>query len=181
VTLSADAGPALHPEVCLLQTAWNDIDNALDDMSEADVLRQISNGSSIAWTLAHVTHGVDSWFNVRFQGMQPHQLYAGGRFLFGGDGRATDWDTIRTGVNEVRKRAMPWLLDSATDFDLIVPYEGSYLPFRRHGMQLRAAVLQNAFHHVFHLGEIVTKREWLGYSTDRFPGDYTVAILRGSD
>jgi hypothetical protein len=139
------------------------------------------HGSSIAWTLAHVTHGVDSWFNVRFQGMQPHQLYAGGRFLFGGDGRATDWDTIRTGVNEVRKRAMPWLLDSATDFDLIVPYAGSYLPFRRHGMQLRAAVLQNAFHHVFHLGEIVTKREWLGYSTDRFPGDYTVAILRGSD
>ena len=175
------AGLATHWEVGLLHTAWNDIDSALGDMSEADLLRQISNGSSIAWTLAHVTHGIDSWINVRFQGIQPHPLYAGGLFLFGGDGRATDWDTIRAGVNDVRQRAMPWLMDSATDFDLVVPYDGLFQPFRKHGMQLRAAVLQNAFLHVFHLGEIVTKREWLGYSTDEFPGDYTRALLQEAD
>ena len=78
-------------------------------------------------------------------------------------------------------RALPFLLDGATNPDQFVPYDGSFQPFRKHGMQLRAAILQNTVHHIFHLGEIVTKRERLGYSTDQFPGDYTAALLQEAD
>jgi hypothetical protein len=170
--LSDNAGPALQWEVRLLQTAWNDIDRAIADVRHEDLTRQIRGGSSFAWTLGHITHGIDSWINVRFLKQDPHPLYEDGRFLFGGDGRADDWSDIRNAVTEIRERALPFLLDGATDLDQFVPYDGSFQPFRRHGMQLRAAILQNTVHHIFHLGEIVTKREWMGYDTGSFPGSF---------
>lgn len=159
-------------QVHLLLKAWDEIDRALADVAPNDLTRQIEGGSSFAWTLAHVTHGVDSWINGRFLGLPPHAIYAGGGFLFGGDGRAENVNAIRVAVDEIRASARPFLLHTSTDFDRVEPYDGSFLPFREHGIQLSQAVLQNAVHHIFHLGEIVAKRGLMGYETDSFPGSF---------
>jgi len=157
-------------EVGLLFSAWADLDEALADVTPQDMLRQINAGSSFAWTLAHVTHPVDSWINVRFQGLPPQPLLHDLHFRVGGDGQAADWEAIRTAVAEVRSRARPYL-EAITERDLarVLPYEGGFAAFREHGIQLRVAVLQNAAHHFLHLGEIVTLRPALGYDGGYFP------------
>lgn len=159
-------------EVDLLLASWADIDGALADVARDDLVRQVNGGSSFAWTLAHVTHGIDSWINRRFQHMDLHPLYDEGRFLFGGDGTADDWENIRQAVDEIRERALPFLTDPKIDLDLRVPYDGSMAAFRERGIGLRPAILQNAVHHTFHVGEIVSKREWMGYDTGSFPGSF---------
>ena len=154
----------------LLFSAWTDLDEAVADVTPEDMLRRIDGGSSFAWTLAHVSHAVDSWINARFQGLPPQPLVHELRFRVGGDGQAEDWEAIQAAVAEVRDRARPYL-SSVTESDLarILPYEGGYAAFREHGIQLRVAVLQNAAHHYLHLGEIVTRRPALGYDGGYFP------------
>ena len=164
-------------EVAMLVSAWRDLDRAVEDVSMADMLRQYAGGSSFAWTVAHVTHGVDSWINGRFQGHPPQPLIAKPRFRMGGDGRAGRLVAIQAAVADVRERAHAFLADLApAELDRVVPYDGAYLPFRERGIHLRTAIVQNALHHTFHLGEIVAKRELLGYSTADFPGPVTAAI-----
>lgn len=51
------------------------------------------------------------------------------------------------------------------------------MPFRETGINLRAAILQCAVHHIFHLGEIVAKRELMGYDTGSFPGSFDAALV----
>lgn len=51
------------------------------------------------------------------------------------------------------------------------------MPFRKTGINLRAAILQCAVHHIFHLGEIVAKRELMGYDTGSFPGSFGAALV----
>jgi hypothetical protein len=161
----------------MLFAAWSDLDRALADVTPADAVCQVNGGSSMAWTLAHVTNGVDSWINVRFQGRAPHPLFPHPRFRFGGDGSADEWDEIRAGVEDVRSNVRHYLLTrSDADLDLVLPYDGSYPPFRERGIQLRLAILQNGAHHYVHLGEIVTKREWLGYDTGSFPGSLVASL-----
>lgn len=165
-------------EVGLLVTAWTDIDRALEGVALDDLTRQLDGGSSFAWTLAHVTHGIDSWINGRFQRLQPHPIYAGGRFRFGTDGAASDWQAIRQATEEVRERALTYLSSDAANLDAVMPYDGAYPPFREHGIQLRPAIIQNAIHHVYHLGEIATKRELMGYETPTFPTTYLGLLSR---
>jgi hypothetical protein len=158
-------------EVELLLVAWSDLDRALTGVSDTDAVHQIDGGSSFAWTLAHVTNGVDSWINVRFLGMPPHPLISHPRFRMGGDGSADNWQVIREAVNEVRAPARAFLLRcTAIDLDRTIPYDGSYPLFREYGLNLRLAILQNAMHHTFHLGEIAAKRQLLGYEPGYFPG-----------
>lgn len=169
--------PASMP-VTLLLTAWDDLDRAVADVSEADMLRQIDGGSCFAWTIAHVTYGVDSWINRRFQKIPLNPVVMDPRFNFGGDGRADDWPTIRDAVAEVRASLRPYLLNlTDADLDLTVPYDGSYAAFRERGINLRVAIIQNAIHHVFHLGEIVAKRELMGYDPGSFPGAFGAALM----
>jgi hypothetical protein len=157
-------------EAGMLFSAWADLDEAVADVTPEDMLRRIDGGSSFAWTLAHVTHAVDSWINVRFQGLSPQQLVHELHFRVGGDGQAEDWGAIQAAVAEVRSRARPHL-EAVSEGDLarVLPYEGGYAAFREHGIQLRVAVLQNAAHHFLHLGEIVTRRSALGYDGGYFP------------
>jgi hypothetical protein len=164
--------------VTLLLTAWDDLDRAIDDVSDGDMLRQIDGGSCFAWTIAHVTYGVDSWINRRFQKIPLNPVVMDPRFNFGGDGSADDWTTIRAAVAEVRDSLRPYLLDlTDADLDLTVPYDGSYAAFRERGINLRVAIVQNAIHHVFHLGEIVAKRELMGYNAGSFPGAFGAALM----
>jgi hypothetical protein len=164
--------------VTLLLTAWDDLDRAVEDVSDADMLRQIDGGSCFAWTIAHVTYGVDSWINRRFQTIPLNPVVMDPRFNFGGDGSADDWPTIRAAVAEVRDSLRPYLLGlTDADLDLTVPYDGSYAAFRERGINLRVAIVQNAIHHVFHLGEIVAKRELMGYGVGSFPGAFGAALM----
>lgn len=171
----------MHPPslaVTLLLTAWDDLDRALADVSETDMLRQIDGGSCFAWTIAHVTYGVDSWINRRFQNMELDPVLSDPRYNYGGDGSAEDWPTIRAAVTDARDRLRPFLRNLAeSDLDLTLPYDGSYAPFHERGINLRVAIVQNAIHHVFHLGEIVAKRELMGYDTGSFPGAFGAALM----
>lgn len=165
--------------VILLRTAWDDLDRAIADVSDADMLRQIDCGSCFAWTVAHVTYGIDSWINKRFQQMSINSVIGNPRFNYCGDGAADDWPAIRDAVADVRYRLRPYLLSlTDADLDLTLPYDGSYAPFQEHGINLRVAIVQNAIHHVFHLGEIVAKRELMGYDVGSFPGAFGAALMR---
>lgn len=165
--------------VSLLLTAWDDLDRAVADVSEADMLRQIDDGSCFAWTLAHVTYGVDSWINRRFQEMPLNPVLSNPRFNYGGDGRADDWPSIRAAVIDARDRLRPFLLNlTDADLDGNRPYDGGHSAFLARGsINLRVAIVQNAIHHVFHLGEIVTKRELMGYDAGDFPGAFSEALM----
>ena len=163
----------------LLLTAWDDLDRAIADISEADMLRQIEGGSCFAWTLAHVTYGVDSWINRRFQQMPHNPILSNPRFNYGGDGGAEDWPAIRAAVADIRDRLRPFLLNlTDADLDENRPYDGGHPAFLECGyINLRVAIIQNAIHHVFHLGEIVAKRELMGYEAGDFPGAFGAALL----
>ena len=65
--------------------AWTDFDRVLDGIDAAAATQRAEDGagSSLAWTLAHVTELVDSWINVRFQGFDGHPLIGQPQFRAG--------------------------------------------------------------------------------------------------
>lgn len=89
----------------------------------------------------------------------------------GSAGVADDWDLTRAGALEVRGAARP-LLESVTDVDLDrwVPYSGSLLALREHGLTLRYALLRVAAHHYFHIGVIACQRDRAGEQVGDYPG-----------
>ncbi|MCO5176738.1 MAG: DinB family protein [Thermomicrobiales bacterium] len=110
--------------------------------------------------------------------MELDPLLSTPRFGIGGDGVVDDWPTVRDAVVGVRERLRPFLLGiSEADLDLTLPYDGSYAPFRAGGINLRVAIVQCAIHHVFHLGEIVAKRELMGYEAGSYPGAFGAALV----
>jgi uncharacterized damage-inducible protein DinB len=156
--------------VQLLFAAWKDLDTALRPITTEQAVAQLAGGSSFAWTLGHVTYEVDAWINVRFQGLPPHPIGSDHRFRVGGTGAANNWSEIQQATHEVRSTARNFLSEcSDVDLQRVIPYDGSYGPFRANGMQLRAAVLQIARHHTYHLGEIVTKLDLIGVAHAEFP------------
>src|SRR3990172_2584467 len=108
--------------VGLLFEAWNDFDRALAGLDDAQAVRS-ADGSSFAWTAAHVANQVDAWINVRFAGRPPHALIGETRFRVGGSGAADGWPGIRAAVAEVRRAARAYLEPlSDADLDLAIPY-----------------------------------------------------------
>lgn len=143
--------------------AWDDLDRALAGLGPAELLEPWEGGSAFAWTYGHAANSIDAWINVRFAGNAPHPIVGAADFRIGGSGRAEDWPAIERGVREVRARARAYLHELAdADLDLVIPYDGSYAPARRHGLSLRLAILIGTAHHYYHIGEIATKRERLG-------------------
>lgn len=162
----------------LLLDAFDDLDRVLKNLSPEDVVRHV-DGSSFAWTHAHLANQVDTWTNVRIQGLDPHPLISQQRFRFGGPGEADDWDNIQTGVAEVRVAATAYL-DGVTDADLnrVHPYEGSFEALKDTGITLRYALSRTIAHHYFHIGEIASKRDRLGHSVGDYPGLLSHSIPR---
>ena len=154
----------------LLLDAFDDLDRVLHNLSPADAVRHV-DGSSFAWTHAHIANTIDTWLNIRFQKLEPHPLIGQQRFRFGGTGEAEDWDEIQTGVIEVRESARSYL-DRATeaDLDVVHPYDGSMDYLKETGITLRYALSKFITHHYFHIGEIATKRDRLGHSVGDYPG-----------
>ena len=157
--------------VGLLFEAWKDMDRVLADLGPAEAVQPLGEGSSAAWTAAHVTNQVDAWINVRFQRLTPHGLIAQDRFRAGGSGAADDWRAVQAGVGEVRDAARKYLEGlSESDLELVIPYDGSFAQLREAGLGLRHALLRICAHHYFHIGEIATKRGRLGQDVGDYPG-----------
>ncbi|MPZ50042.1 MAG: DUF664 domain-containing protein [Dehalococcoidia bacterium] len=152
-----------EPLVRYLYQAWSDLDQALDGLSAAEATTVYDDGSSVAWTVGHITNQIDSWLNSRFQGLPPHPLMSSDRFRTGGDGTFEDWPTMMASVNDVRALAHAYLDGlTASNLDLVIPYTGSLAYLRGSGLPLRYAILRIASHHFIHIGEIVTVRSRMG-------------------
>ncbi len=162
----------------LLFDAFDDLDRVLRDLSPEDAVRH-ADGSSFAWTVAHIANQIDALTNVRIQRLEPHPLIGQQRFRFGGTGEAENWDAIQTGVAEVRATAVAYL-DRVTEADLnrVHTYEGSMEYVRETGITLRYVLSRTITHHYFHVGEIASKRDRLGHSVGDYPGILSHSIPR---
>jgi DinB superfamily len=155
----------------LVLEAWEDLDRVLVGLTVERATRQVDGQSSMAWTLGHVCQQVDSWINVNFLRLPPHPVINRDGFRMGSAGLADDWDLTLAGALEVRGAATAFL-ESLTDPDLdsVVPYSGSFVPLREHGLSLRYALLRIAAHHYFHIGVIACQRDRAGDQVGDYPG-----------
>ena len=148
--------------------SWANLDSSVSGLTLEEATECHGGGSSIAWTVGHITHQVDAWVNMRFQGLPPHPFISKQNFRTGGNGEEEDWPMVQAAVMEVRKIARQ-LLDSEPDLDRVIPYDGS-IPFLRSiGLPLRYALMRTIAHHYIHIGEITTIRSRLGHMIDAGP------------
>ena len=127
-----------HALALLLYESWNLLDEATEGLTVEEATTRHDGGSSIAWTIGHVTTMVDSWINVNFQGLSPHPIIGGRQFHVGGTGEWGDWAGILATTDEVRRQARLYL-DSEPPVDQVIPYNGSiqFPPGDRAATELR--------------------------------------------
>jgi len=167
---------AVDRQVGLLYEAWADFDRVISGLDPFTATRSLEPGSSIAWSVAHVTAHLDNWINVRFAAIAPNRLISEERFrLYGEAVSQREWEPILTSVQEVRWEARRYL-DASPTMDTLIPYTGSIDTLRQTGITLRYAILRMAVHHYFHIGEISTKRDRLGHSVGDYPGALSECI-----
>lgn len=157
------------PDILILALfqAWADLDHAIVGLEPAQALTRAHGGSSIAWTVGHITQQVDSWFNVRFQGQPPHPVISRPDFHTGGSGMAADWPAVLDGVRTVQATARRYLAaEPGPDLGRVVPYDGGVRFLHATGLSLRYAVVSIAAHHWQHVGEIMTVRALLGHAIE---------------
>ncbi len=147
--------------VLFIYESWKNLDGSVEGLNREEATTQHGGGSSIAWTIGHVTNMVDSWINVNFQGLAPHPFISGHRFRAGGTGECCDWEEVLAATHEICKRARKYL-DSGPPIDQVIPYNGSVAFLRETGLRLSYALMRISAHHFIHAGEIVTVRSRLG-------------------
>jgi len=159
--------------VLMLFEAWKDMDRVVMGLSAQDAGVQIEGGSAFSWTVAHVTNQLDSYINVRFQGLAAHPLIGDTAFRFGGPGAPADWTAVQVGVEEVREQARAYLARlPEDDLERSIPYDGTLAVLQRAGrLSLRYTLTRIVLHHYYHIGEIATKRVLLGHEVGDYPGD----------
>ncbi len=163
--------------VGLVFDSWDDLDRVLDGVTAKEATTQRDGQSTFAWTLGHVTELVDRWINVNYLGRTPHPLIASDRWRKGTDGRADDWNAIRSGTDEVRAAARDGLRELSDDqLEATFPYTGSMERFRESGLILRYALSRIVSHNYFHIGVIACQRDMLGHSVGDYPGELERAI-----
>ena len=54
--------------VLFLYESWKYLDESVEGLTREEATTRHYGGSSIAWTIGHVTTMVDSWINANFQG-----------------------------------------------------------------------------------------------------------------
>ena len=155
--------------VLFLYESWKYLGESVEGLTREEATTRHDGGSSIAWTIGHVTTMVDSWINTNFQGLPPHPFISGHRFRIGGTGECDDWEEVLSATDEVRRRARAYL-DSGPPIDNIIPYGGSIEFLQETGLRLSYALLRTAAHHFIHGSGIVTVRSRLGHDTDRLSG-----------
>jgi len=156
--------------ILFMYESWAQLDLAVDGLTPSEANARHEGASRIAWTLGHVTNMVDSWVNMRFQGLPPHPLIGHARFRAGASGEAPDWQRVLEGVAEVRQAARR-LLDAEPppDLERRISYEGSIPALRSSGLTLRYALMRISAHHFMHAGEIATIRARLGHKMHESP------------
>lgn len=147
----------------LLNEAMNDLRLAIEGLPEDLATARQDGASSIAWTAAHVTQGLDSLVLYRFAGRQRDPLLSDAALGAGGTGTVTDWPALRAKIAEIQVIARNYLA-TLTDADLAraVPYDGSIASLRPTGINLEYALLRVAAHHFTHAGEIAALRSAMG-------------------
>jgi hypothetical protein len=163
--------------VLLMYQSWADLDHAVEGLTLEETTFQYDGGSSISWTLGHVTNMVDSWLNVRFQGLPAHSVTSDLRFRTGGSGEAKDWPVVLAGTRAVREEVCHFL-DSqpAPSLERTVAYDGSIEFLHATGLQLGYALMRIAAHHFIHAGEIATVRSRMGKPVPDRP-DWSRSLL----
>lgn len=163
--------------IALMYESWAQVDRTGEGLTLQEATTRHDGGSSIAWTVGHVTHMVDSWLNVRFQHLPPHPFISHPNFRTGGSGEERDWPMVLAAVKEVREAARRFL-DSEQELKLarLIPYDGSIPFLRSAGLPLSYAVMRIAAHHFMHAGEIITIRSRLGHVLDEGP-DWGQALV----
>jgi hypothetical protein len=163
---------AASPIVGLVFDAWLDLDRVLERLSDEDAVHKVDGGSSFAWTLGHLTNQLDTWVNVRLQGVAPHPLFVDPAWRMGGSGAASNWDEIRRAAEEVRGSARRFLeaLDE-TALSRESPYAGALEALKGKNVSVRYTLQRIAVHTYFHIGEIASVRSRrLGHSVGDYPG-----------
>ena len=155
--------------VLFLYESWKYLDESVEGLTREEATTRHYGGSSIAWTIGHVTTMVDSWINANFQGLPSHPFISGNRFRNGGTGECDEWEQVLSATYEVRRKARTYL-DSGPPTDNVIPYAGSIELLRETGLRLSYALMRIAAHHFIHGGEIVTIRSRLGHDTDSLEG-----------
>ena len=151
----------------LLFQSWEDLDHAIEGLSASEAEARHQGLSPVSWTVGHVSQQVDSWFNVRFAGGQPHPLLGDAMFRTGASGDAPAWETVLAAVADVSEAARRFLDTVGTeDLERVVPYTGGIEYLRPVGLKLSYALMRTATHHFLHGGEIVTVRSLIGRSAD---------------
>ena len=167
--------------VHLIYQSWLDLDQATEELSSSDTESRHLELSRIAWTVGHVTQQVDSWFNVRFQGIERHPVIGSETFHTGASGDSPPWSEVSQAIDEVRQRARVFL-EQVSDADMtrIVPYDGGIDYLRETGLRLDYALMRTSAHHFLHTGEILTIRSLLQKPTsDSWP--WGIAFLAPVD
>jgi hypothetical protein len=150
--------------VALMYESWGSLDRYVSGLTPSEATARHDGGSSIAWTVGHVTNMLDSWIVVRFQGLPPHPVISQPNFRTGGSGEAKDWRVILAGVKEVREAARRFLdARQEPELDRLIPYDGSIEFLRPIGLSLHYSLMRIAAHHFMHAGEIFTIRSRLGH------------------
>jgi len=150
--------------ILFMYQSWANLDHAVDGLTPEEATARYDGGSSIAWTVGHVTHMVDSWINTRFQHLPPHLVISDPNFRTGGSGEAKNWPAILQSLAEVRAASRTFLdFEPGPDLDRPIPYDGSIAFLRPIGLSLRYALMRIAAHHFMHAGEILTIRARLGH------------------
>jgi hypothetical protein len=157
--------------VLLMEQAWEDLDTAIAGLTSEQAIERRDGQSAIAWSVAHVTQQVDSWLNMRLQGLPPHPVISDPRYHTGASGDVDDWPGLLAAVAEVRARARRWLATNPP-LEPRVPYTGGIAFVREHGLSLRYALMSIAAHTWQHAGEIATLRSLRGNPVDETRGDW---------
>ena len=159
-----------HKLILFTYESWDNLDRAVCGLTSEEATARHDGGSSIAWTVGHVTHQVDAWVNMRFQGLPPHPFISNPNFRTGGNGEEKDWAMVLTAVKQVREVARRFLdSEPEPNLDCVIPYDGSITFLRPVGLRLSYALMRIAAHHFIHMGEILTIRSRLGHAIDADP------------
>jgi hypothetical protein len=144
--------------------AWSTFDSQTEGLAPTELTIRRDGSSSIAWTLGHVTNMLDSWINIRFQGLAPNPVISDANFHMGGSGAAQDWHAVEAAAREVRLSARRFLDDLPTSaLDRVIPYTGSIDFLKSTGLRLSYALLRISAHHFLHAGEVAAIRVRLGH------------------
>lgn len=159
--------------VALLLNTWNDADRVFDGLSDAQALERHDGGSCFAWTLSHLTVGMDFFINATLRGGRVHPVLASQYERFGFSGEADDWPGIVSAVKDVR-REIRYYLEGLSDEDL----ERTRVPAVREWPEtpLRYILYRQITHHYYHIGEVAAKRSRSGYDAGDYPGPLADAM-----